>query len=287
MKLIVMGANGLMGQEFRRVLPTNETYFASRLDCDITDIVSVRKYIQSLGISDEFTIINCAANRDAERMENDNYDSAKKITVDGPHNLAVVANEMGGRLIHFSSDYVFDGSKNTPYTETDETRGLSIYGKLKVISEQDLMQTANTVVIIRPAWIFSQYGKDFVKTIYKLGQTNRELRVVYDQVGSPTYGADLARHVNQIIPKIKSGTREIYHLTNEGVCSWYDLACTIKQYCGLTCEIIPVRSHEYKQNAPRPSYSVLDKSKIKKDFNINIRHYSDALRECCDQIRGL
>lgn len=286
MKIIVMGANGLMGNEFRRVLPARETYFASRLDCDITDINSIRRYISGLNINDEFTIINCAANRDAERMEFDDYDVAKKITVDGPHNLAVVANEMGGRLIHFTSDYVFDGTKNTPYLESDKTNGLSVYGRLKVCSEQDLLATANNVIIIRPAWIFSSYGKDFVKTIYKLGQTRPELHVVYDQVGSPTYGADLAKYIAQIIPQIKQNTREIYHLTNEGVCSWYDMACAVKQNCDLPCEIIPVRSHEYQQNARRPSYSVLDKSKIKRDFNLCIRHYSDALKECCEQIKG-
>ena len=286
MKIIVLGANGLMGNEFRRVFSGAGTYFASRFDCDITNVNSVRKYIGGLNISDDFTIINCAADRDAEGMEHGDYDLAKQITVDGPHNLALVANEMGGRLIHFSSDYVFDGQKNTPYTESDKTNGLSVYGKLKIISENDLLSTANNVLIIRPAWIFSSHGKDFVKTIYNLGQSRSELRVVYDQVGSPTYGRDLAKYIAQIIPQIKPNTRRIYHLTNEGVCSWYDMACAIKRYCGMACEIIPVRSHEYKQIAPRPSYSVLDKAKIKQDFNLNIRHYSDALKECCDQIRG-
>lgn len=286
MKIIVMGSNGLMGQEFFNILPKESSYFATRSDCDITDMSSVRKYLENLNLEPGFTIINCAANRDAEGLEAGDYDLARRITVDGPHNLAVMANEMGGRLIHFTSDYVFDGTKNTPYTESDKTNGLSVYGKLKIMSEQDLMKTANEIVIIRPAWIFSPYGRDFVKTIYNLGQTRSQLSVVYDQVGSPTYGADLAHYVYQIIPQIKPGTREIYHLTNEGVCSWYDMACAVKRHFNLGCDILPVRSCDYPQKAPRPSYSVLDKSKIKRDFNLDIRHWSDAMAQCCNKIQG-
>lgn len=285
MKTIVLGANGLMGTELRYALPKESSFFATRSDCDITDITSIRNYIDKLNISEPFVIINCAANRDAERMELSDYNNSERITVQGPHNLALIANEFGATLLHFSSDYVFDGNKNTPYTEEDKTNALNVYGKLKIISEQDLLNTANSVIILRPAWIFSAYGKDFVKTIVRLSQTNQELRVIFDQVGSPTYGSDLARYISEMLPNIKHGMKEIYHLSNEGVCSWYDIACSIKRHMNLNCSIIPVHSSEYKQNAQRPAYSVLDKGKVKRDFNLKIRHYEDALYDCCSKIK--
>lgn len=286
MKVLITGANGLMGQEFYNVPHDGlQTFFAPKNELDITNIESIRKYVRDNKIGDGAVIVNCAANRDAEQMELTGADSVRAINIDGPHNLAIVANEVGATIIHFSSDYVFDGKQSIPYKENDKTNPLSVYGKLKVVSEQDLLNTADSVMIIRPAWIFSSYGKDFVKTIYNLSKKNKQLKVIFDQVGSPTYGADLARYVYQIIPQIKYGTKEIYHITNEGVCSWYDIACSIKRHLGLDCDIIPIHTNEFKQNAPRPAFSVLNKSKVKKDFDVKIRHYEDALAECCKKIQ--
>lgn len=280
--IFVTGANGLLGMEFCERLSLENTYFASHSDCDITDIESIRSYTKAKNIS---VIINCAANRNAEAMEDD-YEAARKITVDGPKNLAIVSKEIGAKLIHFSSDYVFDGKKSSPYFETDEPNGISAYGKLKVEGEDAVLKEADTAIVIRTAWLFSHYGQDFVKTIKKLAENRAELKVIYDQIGSPCYAGDLAQYVLEIIPQIKNGTKEIYHLTNEGVCSWYDLAYQIVKDFGLDCRVLPIHTGEFLQKAPRPHYSVLDKTKIKADFNLNIRHYSEALMECISKIKG-
>lgn len=203
----------------------------------------------------------------------------------GVKNLCAVANELDIPLIHFSSDYVFDGKKNTPYQETDKPNPLSIYGKQKVSSEEFLMKNLKTGLIIRTAWLFSSYGKDFVKTIYHLALQKDTLNVVFDQTGSPCYGEDLAKAVIEILPRIKNNTCEIYHYTNEGVCTWYDLAYFIVNEFSLKCIVRPVHSFEFSQKAPRPSYSVLDKTKIKQDFNVSIDHYSFALKRCIEKIK--
>lgn len=281
-KILITGANGLLGCEFRERLQGKKNIFATRTDCDITDIDNIRQYVQGKDIG---IIINCAANCNAEEMENDEV-VARKITVVGPRNLAIISKEIGATLVHFSSDYVFDGKKSFPYQETDETAGLSVYGKLKAESEKEILQEADTVLIFRTAWLFSVYGKDFVKTIKKLAESRTELKVIYDQVGSPCYAGDLAQYVLEILPQVKKGTKEIYHLTNEGVCSWYDLACQIVKGFQLNCQVIPIPSEEFVQKAPRPHYSVLDKKKVKKDFGINLRHYSESLADCIAKLKG-
>lgn len=270
-----------MGCEFKERLG-GEAYLAGRAECDITDIESIRRYVADKKID---VIINCAADRNAEAMEDD-YESARKISVDGPRNLAIAAKEIGAALIHFSSDYVFDGKKSTPYVESDEVNGLSVYGVLKAEGEQAVLKEAQTALVIRTAWLFSHYGQDFVKTIKKLAENREELKVIYDQVGSPCYAGDLAGYVLEIIPQIKAGTKEVYHLTNEGVCSWYDLAYQIVNGLGLNCRVLPIHTGEFPQKAPRPAYSVLDKTKIKNDYGINIRHYSEGLDECIQKVKG-
>lgn len=282
-KILVTGARGLLGCEFRDILTDKEAFFADKSKCDITDLESITKCINNIpeGIS---AIINCAADRNAENME-DNPKSAELITVEGPKNLALIANKYQVPLIHFSSDYVFSGDKNCPYLETDKTKALNVYGEMKIKGEKAILELADTCIIFRTAWIFSSYGKDFVKTIINLGSRQSEINVIFDQVGSPTYGADLAKWVVQILPKIKKNTKEIYHLTNEGVCSWYDLAHQTKIEMQLKCKIIPIHTSEYKQKAQRPHYSVLDKIKFKKEFKIELRHYSEALHDCCLKIK--
>lgn len=281
--ILVTGANGLLALELREKLqlhPEFHVYYASKEDCDITNMSNIHSYVKDKKID---IILNCAANRNAEQMESD-YNASKLITVEGPKNLAIIANELGATLVHFSSDYVFDGKKSTPYTEDDKTNGLSVYGKLKVEGENAVLKIANTVIVIRTAWIFSSYGQDFVKTIRRLAETRDEIKVIYDQVGSPSYAGDLAEYIIQMLPKIKKGTKEIYHLTNEGVCSWYDLAFYIVQLFKLSCKVIPIHTAEFPQKAQRPHYSVLDKSKVIRDFGLNIRHYSEGLWECIKKI---
>lgn len=278
--ILITGAKGLLGQEFVQHIPANQILSPSKEELDITSRQELQHYTKGKKID---VILNCAANRNAEQMEMDPGQS-RAVSIDGPRNLAEFARDNGAALIHFSTDYVFDGKSNIPYKEQDPTGPLSAYGQLKRQGEEAVLEAGGTVLVIRTAWLFSAYGKDFVKTIRSLAQKNKEIRVVFDQVGSPCYAGDLARWVVEMLPQIKSGTREIYHLTNEGICSWYDLAYLTVKGFGLATQVVPIHTHEYPQKAIRPHYSVLDKSKIKRDFNLQLRHYSEGLNECIQQI---
>lgn len=278
--ILITGGNGLLANEFKRRISYDDAIFCSRTDLDVTNIDMIRSFIQGRDIK---YIINCAANCNAEYLETHPEDSVK-INEIAPQNLAIVSNEIGATLIHFSSDYVFDGKKNTPYVETDITNPLSVYGRSKEKSEQYLLNHCDSVVVIRTAWLFSPFGKDFVKTIWRAAQKGN-LHVIFDQVGSPSYAGDVAKYVIEILPKLERDTKEIYHLTNEGICSWYDLSCLALREFGIQREVIPIHTNEYVQKAKRPTYSVLDKEKIKKDFGIQIRHFSDALHECIAEIK--
>ncbi|OUQ81551.1 dTDP-4-dehydrorhamnose reductase [Flavonifractor sp. An100] len=281
-QILITGSSGLLGQEFRRFLPEENAIFCSHSQLDITKIEDIRQFMEVNPIK---YIINCAANCNAEYLEEHPQDSYL-INELAPHNLALVANEYGATLIHFSSDYVFNGKQSIPYIEIDQTSGLSVYGCSKERSEKDLLSICNSVVIFRTAWLFSEFGRDFVKTIKQLG-SKQDLSVIFDQIGSPTYAGDLAKHVLDILPQIQQGTKEIYHLSNEGSCSWYDLAHQIVRGFDLNCKVTPIHTGEFPQKAKRPSYSVLDKSKVKSDFNLSIRHYSDALDECIWRIKNM
>ena len=259
--ILITGAKGLLGQEFVHRIPATEALSPSKEELDITSWHSLQNYVRGKKID---FIINCAADRYAEIIQ-EHPGQSRAVSIDGPRNLAEFARDNGAALIHFSTDYVFDGKSNIPYKE-------------------QVLKAGGTVLVIRTAWLFSAYGKDFVKTIRSLAQKNKEIRVVFDQVGSPCYAGDLARWVVEMLPQIKSGTREIYHLTNEGVCSWYDLAYLTVKGFGLATQVVPIHTHEYPQKAIRPHYSVLDKSKIKRDFNLQLRHYSEGLNECIQQI---
>lgn len=280
--ILVTGANGLLGTEFKARLSSDEAWFCGREELDITDINAVRNFFQNKKIH---YIINCAACRDAEYLE-DHEIEAEPISVQGPKNLAIVAKENNATLIHVSTDYVFDGKKSSPYVETDAVNPLNIYGKYKEQGEQAALRAAETCLVLRTAWLFSSYGDDFVKKIRDLASTRSELKVIFDQVGSPCYAGDFADYTLQILPKIKTGTKEIYHLTNEGICSWYDLAYATVKAFNLDCQVIPIHTAEFPQKALRPKYSVLDKSKIKRDFNLKIRHYSEGLNDCIQKIKS-
>lgn len=283
MKILVTGGRGMLATEIRKKAPEG-TLFCDISDIDITDIASIRTYIAQH--QDVDVIINCAAGRDAEVLE-ENPEQAEKIAIIGPRNLAIVSREINAILIHISSDYVFDGKKGYPYIEEDETNALSVYGKTKVLGEKEVLKYAKTGIVFRTAWLLSAEGnKSFVKTIATLAQQRSELNVVFDQIGSPTSAADLAGMILSIVPQIKEGTKEIFHLTNEGVASWYDIAVTIVSELGLPCHINPIHSFEYPTKAKRPFYSVLDKTKVKNTYNIKIRHYSEGLKECLSTMKN-
>ena len=275
---LVVGANGQLGNELRLLLQ-NKAEYVDKDKLDITDRQAVLEFVRPEKYQ---AVINCAAYTAVDKAEDDK-DLAYKINVDGPENLASTAVP----LIHISTDYVFDGQKYTPYTESDTPNPQSVYGRTKLAGEKAVLSTANTAIVIRTAWLYSEFGNNFVKTMRRLGAERESLNVVFDQVGTPTYAKDLAQAIVNILPRIKSNTREIYHFSNEGVCSWYDFAVEIMGQSALSCQINPIESFQYPTKATRPFYSVLNKGKIKSDFGLSIRHWSRALRECIKNMENV
>lgn len=272
-KVLITGANGQLGLELSKRLPNAVLTDVDTLD--ITDFEAVQKFVKENKID---TIINCAAFTNVDAAE-DNEDLVYQINVIGPKNLAL----SGANLIHISTDYVFDGKGYKPYEPEDEAKPLSVYGKTKLKGEEEVLKNARTAVIVRTAWLYSPFGKNFVKTMLKLGAEKEEINVVADQIGTPTYAGDLADAIVTISEQMKSGQKEVYHFTNEGVCSWYDFAYEIMAMSGLKCKVCPIPSSAYPSKAVRPFYSVLSKEKIKKDFGLTISHWKEGLQKCLKQ----
>lgn len=271
--LLITGSRGQLGSELKKLL--SDAIFTDKYELDITDAEKVQKFIKIHNID---TIINCAAYTKVDKAE-DEPEIAKKVNAIGPENLA----KSGAKIIHISTDYVFDGNGHKPYEPEDKTNPISVYGRSKLAGEQAILENSDSAIIIRTAWLYSSYGVNFVNTIAKIGAEKEKIRVVFDQIGSPTYAADLAKCIVQLIPQFKSGFKKVYHFTNEGVCSWYDLAEKIIKILGLSCEVEAISSSEYPTKATRPFYSVLSKEKIKRDFGVKIRHWEEGLRECLKQ----
>lgn len=274
---LVAGANGQLGSELKDILKEKGIY-VDKEELDITNDDSVSVFFKKN--KNIKVIINCAAYTAVDKAEND-LELATKINVEGPKNLA----KTGLPIVQISTDYVFDGNKNTPYNEEDIANPKSIYGQTKLDGEKEVLKNAKTAVIIRTAWLYSTYGNNFVKTMIRLGKEKEFLNVVFDQVGTPTYAADLAQAIVDILPQIKDGTKEIYHFSNEGVCSWYDFSTEIMKANDLKCKVHPIESKDYPTAAKRPSFSVLNKNKIKKTFNIKINHWRDSLNNCLKKIK--
>ena len=271
---LITGSKGQLGTELSKLLP--QAILTDVTNLDITDEAAVKNFVATHNVD---TIINCAAYTAVDKAE-DEESLAAKINIDGPRNLA----KSGAKIVHISTDYVFDGSGHTPYQPEDKANPVSVYGKTKLAGEQEVLKYANEAVIIRTAWLYSPYGNNFVKTMRRLGAEKESLNVVSDQIGSPTYAGDLAAAIVQILPQISSKNKGIYHFTNEGVCSWYDFASKIMELSGLTCKVNPIPSSAYPTKATRPFYSVLDKSKIKQTFNIKIEHWEKGLKQCLKQL---
>lgn len=274
---LVVGSAGQLGNELRLQLGENADYM-DRNELDITNAYAVRSVVDPAKYQ---AIINCAAYTAVDKAEDDG-ELAAKINVEGPANLAAT----GIPLIHISTDYVFDGKNSVPYKETDAARPQSVYGYTKLDGERAVMAKADTAVIIRTAWLYSEFGNNFVKTMQRLGRERDSLNVVFDQIGTPTYAGDLAAAIVAILPQIRLGSKEIYHFTNEGVCSWYDFASAIMELSGIDCRVAPIESSQYPTRAKRPNYSVLNKAKIKSAFGMEIRHWREALAECINNMRG-
>lgn len=278
MNILVTGSNGQLGNEIRVLAADNEKdtfFFTDVEELDITNKTAVLDYVQANGID---MIVNCAAYTAVDRAETDEP-LARLINALAVLNLGEVASETGARIVHVSTDYVFDGKAFVPYRESDEPNPVSAYGRTKLEGEQLLQQSCPEAVIIRTAWLYSEYGNNFVKTMLRLGSERESLRVVYDQVGSPTYALDLARAIMKIVETDK-WVAGVYHFTNEGVCSWYDFTVAIHGLAGIECAVEPVRSEQYPTPTERPHYSVLDKQKIKETFGVVVPQWYDGLQRC-------
>lgn len=282
--ILVTGADGQLGSEIRELIQSSELnienhdfYFTTINELDITNHQEVKDFIINNHIN---VIINCAAYTAVDKAETDEK-TADRINHLASENLAKLAKEFEIKLIHISTDYVFEGTNFKPYTETDVADPDSVYGKTKLDGEKAVLKyNLKNSVIIRTSWVYSFFGNNFLKTMLRLGKEKDSLGVVFDQTGTPTYAKDLAKTIITIIPKIQNSYLEIYHYSNEGVSSWYDFAKEIMKMSKLDCKINPVETKDYPTVAKRPHYSVLNKSKIKKDFNVEIPYWKDGLDDC-------
>lgn len=285
--LLITGANGQLGNEMRRILRGNtdfNAFFTDVAELDITDSKAVADFVD---IHDINIIVNCAAYTAVDSAE-DNAEICDKINHIAVANLAHAAANAGARMIHISTDYVFDGTSCIPYVESDKVNPKSVYGLTKLAGEKDLERILPEAhIIIRTSWLYSKYGRNFVKTMLSLGQTKDSIKVVADQVGTPTYARDLANAVYSIISK-DNNVSGIFHFSNEGVCSWYDFTKMIHKIAGIsTCKVMPIISKEYPTKAVRPAFSVLDKNKIKNTFGLEIPYWVDSLEKCIAELTDI
>lgn len=278
MNILITGCNGQLGNELQ-LLEKNyseHTFFNTDVhELDITNAEAIDKFVSSNNIN---IIINCAAYTAVDKAES-NKELCQVLNADAPAYLAKAISKRNGWMIQVSTDYVFDGTKNTPYVETDSPCPNSVYGSTKLDGEKAVEQACKNTMIIRTAWLYSSFGNNFVKTMMRLGKEKDELNVIFDQIGTPTYARDLAIAIMTAVEKgIVPG---IYHFSNEGVISWYDFTKAIHRLSGITsCHVRPIHTEEYPTAATRPHYSVLDKTKIKKTYGIEIPYWEDSLAEC-------
>lgn len=278
MNILITGCNGQLGNELQLLKKnySEHTFFNTDVhELDITNAEAIDKFVSSNNID---IIINCAAYTAVDKAES-NKELCQVLNADAPAYLAKAISKRNGWMIQVSTDYVFDGTKNTPYVETDSPCPNSVYGSTKLDGEKAVEQACKNTMIIRTAWLYSSFGNNFVKTMMRLGKEKDELNVIFDQIGTPTYARDLAIAIMTAVEKgIVPG---IYHFSNEGVISWYDFTKAIHRLSGITsCHVRPIHTEEYPTAATRPHYSVLDKTKIKKTYGIEIPYWEDSLAEC-------
>lgn len=280
--ILITGANGQLGNEMRVVSAEQEQlvyHFTDVAELDICDIEAIERYVVDHAID---CIVNCAAYTNVNKAEEDT-ELCDKLNHQAPANLARVAAKHQVGLIHVSTDYVFNGEHHLPYKEDEPTCPNSVYGATKLAGEQAIQTLHPAAVIIRTAWLYSTFGNNFVKTMLRLGSERDELGVVFDQIGTPTYARDLARAIQHIL--VKGIVPGIYHYSNEGVCSWYDFTKMIFALGGITtCQLKPLHTDEYPTPAARPHYSVLDKTKIKQTYGVEVPYWVDSLRECISSV---
>lgn len=295
MNILVTGANGQLGNEMRIVTKgsKNQYIFTDVVEVegqkttilDITNLDAIRSIVKE---NDVKAIVNCAAWTNVDGAEYpEKYALVEKLNATAPENLAISMKEVGGLLVHISTDYVFGGDPyNTPCKEDQKGTPTGVYGLTKLHGEQNIHNTGVDYLIFRTAWLYSEFGKNFVKTMLNLTANKPQLKVVFDQVGTPTYAYDLAKAIFDIIDNRKyTGNTGIYHYSNEGVCSWYDFTKMIAEYSGQTeCDIQPCHSEEFPSPVKRPAYSVLDKTKVKETFDIKVPYWTDSLKKCINNL---
>ena len=291
MNILITGANGQLGRSMQQVSAgSSDRYFFTDVcegyeHLDITDLEAVRKAVAEKNIR---CVINCAAWTNVDGAETAG-DIVERLNADAPHNLAVAMKEVDGLLVHVSTDYVFGGDPyNTPCREDQTGTPTGVYGLTKLHGEQRILESGCHHLIIRTAWLYSEFGKNFVKTMLNLTATKPQLKVVFDQCGTPTYAHDLAAAIFHIVDnRLYEGHSGIYHYSNEGVCSWFDFTKVIAQMAGHTsCDIQPCHSDEFPSPVKRPAYSVLDKTKIKQTFGISIPYWTDSLQRCINNLKS-
>ena len=286
MNILVTGSDGQLGSELKKLAVQKEEmhfFFHDLPDVDITDKERVAQVCRKHDIT---VIVNCAAYTAVDRAEED-AETVFRVNRDGAAVLARAAKECGALLMHVSTDYVFNGESCVPYRENDLPSPLGVYGRSKWEGEEEVRRIAPSYMIVRTSWLYSTHGHNFVKTMLRLGEEREELKVVFDQVGSPTYAADLAGALLSILARCDSAHTyaETYHYSNEGVCSWYDFARAIMKFKGLRCTVLPVGSEEYPTKVKRPHYSVLHKGKIKEHWGLDIPHWQDSLERMLVKMR--
>ena len=277
--VLVTGSSGQVGNEIKAISSdySYNFFFTDRNNIDITSKDSIKEFCKTNNIN---VIINCAAYTAVDKAQSDEI-NADLINRKAVKKLALVSQELNIKLIHISTDYVFDGKNFKPYCEEFQTNPQSIYGKTKLDGENEMRDiNPKNSIIIRTSWIYSYYGNNFVKTMLRLGKEKEELGVIFDQIGTPTYAKDLAKTILDIIPQIENSKVEIYNYSNEGVLSWYDFAKEIMKMAKLNCKINPIETYQYPTPAKRPHFSLLNKNKIKSTFNIEIPYWKDGLDDC-------
>lgn len=284
MKILITGSNGQLGSEIRELESAYTHYEFLYTDVAELDIANAEEVDYFFELHSPDVVINCAAYTAVDKAETDE-ETAFRINALAPGNLARAASDSGAFMVHISTDYVYDGTNHSPYSETDEINPVSVYAKSKAAGEDAVQLAGGKAIIIRTSWLYSAFGNNFIKTMIKYGKERDTMNVVFDQVGTPTYAHDLAKAILDILPMAMIDERiEIYHYSNEGVASWYDFAKAIHRFAGITCLVNPILTQDYPLPAVRPFYSVLDKTKIKKKFLLEIPYWKDSVKHCIDRL---
>ena len=289
MNILVTGSNGQLGSEIKDIANNYFDFKFVFMDLPELDICNSSQLEEIIADKEINAIINCAAYTAVDKAEDDEL-NADKVNAEGVLNLVDALKKVNGKLIHISTDYVFDGNSFLPYQELDEVNPIGVYGNTKRSGELAVINSDIDGIVIRTSWLYSAYGNNFVKTMLRLGNEKEELSVIFDQVGTPTNASDLAKACLDIFAIQKESkinlNGNLYHYSNEGVASWYDFAISIMELGGENCKVKPIQTKDYPTLAKRPHYSVLNKSKIKTDFKIKIPYWRDSLKDCIEKIKN-